>query len=564
MNTNQLRVFVSFSSREPNVGEFVRMLWAQLSNQPIEVYRYERPWGPPYAGDHIDDKCRAEIEKADCFITVISQAAFTSMHVLTEVEHALSLSRERFIFPIFLTAIDDFPEPFRQLASIKSLHNQNLSVDDGSVISHDVISKITRLFCEINDIDYLPYIAVPRLPIQCKIYEEMTMHFGGNSEYRAGKTEFIMQEAEKALLYINEGKLKKAKTKLLQISEMMEEQMNGIPANYPKTLAFALQYEMLSMDLGANEVKIKNQSKKANKFIRSLGSNVDANNYSLLGNFNLLEGRPSKAYKYFKKASRHLTTPDAAAYYNLLVAAIEMKDDRRVLQLVQTLSKYRDGALVSEPGEHFKVILVLLTARCFLGELVSPLQEFEALGSADNWDMNLVRQFLDNSAALCKTKLDLSSAVSLLRVIEALEAQLNKSESSYTDKVSILQRKAHLASELGDATVSRRSIDKILNLPETKNYITILVECAIILYSVEDHKECAKLLADAACLWSPKKSSVSISQAEFDYQKGLVAWMMSKNEIALDCYERSNDGDSFAWYGDLYGWVDRTKLANFS
>ena len=554
-----LRVFVSFSSRDTNVGDLVRLLWHRLSEQSIEIFNYERPAGEILPGQTIEQACKTELEQATHCFVVISEAAFTSSWTQLEVEYALYLNRTNYLLPIVLTTNRNWPPPYNQLKGVKSLfsltNKRHLSAD----MTQDIVERIILKFCSNNHIRYIsPNTDLPRLPLRRKIIEEIYALDGGSQSQRSRDMEILFHRCERINKFVLSGKLDLAIKQIDRIIEDMEDLFEITNPYYPKIVRTVFAIQQLEGSSNHNHTLLESLREETETLITRSRASVDANAFALLGNIELLLGNPENALHCFEKAEDYLTKVDPALVHNKILATILTGRRDNLESLLNMLDKLSLGAPSAEPGNLARIHIMHAIALCYKGNIREAVEKFPKGEAIRNEDFDIIRQYLDEAPEQAKQMRDETAFLRVLDLISAIEP-ISKF-FSLDHWVSVAQRKAFMALELGNKELAVHTMKNILSVSNFKHSVQLLTDATLIFHASGMNEEAAQFASHALLETRLAAQPIPISESDFEYYRGLAAWLLSKNEVAQDCYLRAGGDKLYKWYEKDYNWVSRALL----
>ena len=550
---NEIHGFVSFSSREETAADFVRLLWSRLQAQAIRVFNYETLQGDITPGSRIESACKKEIDRANAFFAVVSDESMCSDWAKMEIEYALTLRRNNFIFPIILTAARHWPEPYNRLHGIKSLIREDINSLKSSEIE-PIVERSVYNFCLSQGLRYFPLRpALDRLPLRQRLFQELVGQHILTKNRKAQNVEILIDLCDEFLDNYVKNNLSEAKHLIAEINRRISKEFTDTHIYYPRIVAFIVQLEDIAGDANLLAGVYNDVEKLANENNHWIDSNV----FGLLGYISLLLGQPAKALLHYRKAETYLLAVDPALYHNKLLSAVLANARDEIGTLLQELQSLEEGMLVSCPRDFYRVRIVEAIALTYLGSTMSAFELLDNVDKIEEQDFDVIRQFLETVDSLSASSGDPWLPSRLSEFMESL-ATLVQSYSAVT-WVTVVQRHAWLLYELGQVDSAARLFDSILAKPEFHHSVRLLAEGAVIHCANRDYRSAVGYIIEALAQRHNANQVLKLTNAEFEYFRGLAAWLIGKDEIAKDSYSRSGEGANGGWYARAFVWLDRSK-----
>lgn len=543
------RVFVSFSSRDEKIGDLVRLLWARLEEQPLQVFRYETFRDDIPAGTDIDDACKAEIDRASYCMVVVSDASFESSWTRNEVLYALSLKKKQFIFPIILTNRKEWPAPYNALTGIKSwLRLNRLASSDFATLS-TVIDGALIKFCSEQGLQYFPPQAdLPRLPLRKRLYQEI---WGVKSLDKSKKAQTIDEILKQCIEFSSEygaGQLENADLIIRNIIRKLEREFPESHIYYPKIVKAMVDRDRANGNpriLREIHLALLNLSESKNPWI-------DANVHAMLGNLEIDLDDPHGAQSRFETASRFLTCVDPAIIHNRLLAATLSGDYELIEELSTSLDELKNGVNVARERNFYRLRLIHALVWAIRGQGQSVVEGLRELGKIDERDFDLVRQTVDVLAERGHL------SASALKVLDAME--LIAENYSAICWLSIVHRRAWIAIEMGLFVDAAKAIDRILHRDEFSQSLKLLTDACLIYHASQQDAKASSCLQRALQIDHRQIQIPELSFPEYDYHTGLAMWLDGNDELAKHYYKKAADSEYRDWYPEAFPWVRREIL----
>lgn len=553
------RVFVSFSGRDARVGDFVRLLWMRLAAQPFEVFNYERPQSEIPSGHNIEESCKLELDRADFCIVVVSAEAFKSEYTKSEVQYARSLKRKNFLLPLVLVADRNWPEPYSFLSGTKRLYSGSKSSPiPFAEEAYTIVEKIVRQFCHQQGVDYFPAeFDLPRLPLQKQVWNEIYGKDNSTQHYRGNDVENILSYCNKFIELYRRQEFPKAQRRLHSIIDEME----GLGINqpyYPKIVDVIVSLQMEEKGINRKD-ELESLRSDVQALIIDESEYLDGNAFGLAGNIDLLLGYPERALEQFHQAESYIEVLDYALIHNKVMAAVLSGRSDILSEYMQELRPLvKRGSIVKEPGDLRRLHIIYAIGLCYQGEIDQAFDRLEEWGFYKE-DCDVIRQFLDDLPEKAKQIGDKRSYQRAINFITSLE--LIAEHFSPCDWLSLVQRKAWLAVEINQMELVVRTVEIILSKSEFQHSVAVLANAGLLFHASGKDQQaldcCRRALSEADASIGQPCTSVQ----EFEYYRGLAAWMCGKEDLAIDGYLRAG-GEQFTshYYDQDYLWVKRQRL----
>jgi len=555
-------IFVSFCGRNQKVRDLVALMWLRLEEQPIDVYNYERPEFEIRPGSDIEVECKMALDRSRVCLVVVSEESFNSVWAKRELEYALSLPRKDHVFYIGLTKELDWPKPFAHLLKNKAfslLGNINdIYVKD----IEDIVESLVHRFCSEHRIPYLPpELDLTRLPLRRKIYQEIYSNSENSLTPRSLEIDLLFKKCRQFSESYAARKLLEAEKKIERIIEDSEELFPQADIYYPKLIRLVVVLEK-ELNMGCDFGVFKELNSEVNKLLEECRGSLDANIFGLLGNIALYSGRADDAYANFEEAHRRLTSPDPAIIHNLALSAVLSGNQDRLNNVYTMLKGHSNGSLVSSIGNIKRIQILESIVGCYQGRARQGIDSLSKMQNIEPRDYDIFRQFLDQAPEHARKTNDREASIRVLDLISRM-LPLARKISNY-EEVSFLQREAILALELGLNERAMLAIEKAVSVTEYRRSVSLLTHAALITHACGQNESAANYakLALSESRYSSQPEQTSYN--EYEYHRGLAAWLLKKDDIATDCFSRISKNPEFNWNARDYSWVSRRKLNRLS
>lgn len=547
------RIFISFTTADEVVADFVRRLLIELNQQNLSPWIYESPQGEIEFTLNIADVCEEEIDKCELFIPIVSDKVFLSPYAIGEVEYFLETQNNRLLFPIILTDSSDWISPYDKLKGIKGYSRSSKLLQD-SDISLD-IENIVQKVCQLFNIEYIQVTKFNnRFPLKKKILTELQGIRKEGEKFKTDKLDTISDLCFKIEESYNNRNYKEC-----------QEYIKGLYAfldlYFPNTNLYYLKIVEGILDVEDSIISHRVINPLENNFQRLIEEKhkkLDENAYAGLAQVYLLYGNSTDALLNYKLAENIISNLDVALLYNILLSKIlssKKIEDVEVEELEQYLEK---GIPTQEKDSLGRIFYLYILYLCYIGDVDKAISQSKSSDYKINNSIDLLLQVIENILDFADRKHDskyLDKAIDLIDYILSFKNKLPMESIFY-----LYTKKAWIFYDKGSTNLNK-AIDILYFLKEEyPNSMIVLRDLIIML--IENKKI---ELSYNYCIELQNYKSVSdvypiISLGEFEYIRGFSFWLLGKNELADECFIRSSfksDRDYFI----EYSWI-KTPIQN--
>jgi tetratricopeptide (TPR) repeat protein len=285
---------------------------------------------------------------------------------------------------------------------------------------------------------------------------------------------------------------------------------------------------------------------------------IDANLFVMLGNLDLMLGKPASAIKRFEEAIPYISRVDPAIVHNRVLAAVLAEDLTKLDEISAELDRIVFGTVVVRPRDLYRLRLVQALILCIKGQSGLALDNLRELGRIDEDDFDLVRQMLDLTTDQARRFKDVRLIRRILQLLSALEDIARN--YSPTTWISIAQRRAYVALEMGSFDEAVTAVRCILERVEFGKSLQPLIDATLVYHAADMQKEARDCLIRARVIREMDVQWPPLPKSDFAYARGLASWLAGFDEVAFEYYEDAGGALFAPWYGDVYGWVNRDVL----
>lgn len=504
-------VFISYSSKDV---EYVREIMAGLKSQDIDFWDYSSQIQKIEAGKSIPENLKAEIDKCQLFIAIISKHSlhptigrFTHM----EVEYAVELEMLYLnkIVPMLLkpnySANLKWPGVYSELKSVA-----HLTIDPRNTPNfEETLGNICRKLGK----RYIPLIEPhPRLPFYKLFRQEVfglahqpTVHIGLMTILTLFNKAFQASQFDQAHFLIT-----------LFINRCRYE-LTDYSVFYPWLVKAVTEMEL-------NRLNDAVESCLEAKKVRPNDESV----YGCFGQISMLKGNYLDAKAHFEKALR--------------VCPSDRNSDEKInyfsslLLLGETIPADLDDFLFQlDPnkfGENrFKIMNLQGICLYNLGDYCGAIKIFEKMQEDEIWDTTSVAFHVQALISISKP----DEAHKILR-----EAAAKEYEDKRLDRIQINVYLAQYYLGCGKHMEMTKVIDKVLMSPESRTR-KLMVSCAKLLLKAGQKTRARKVCRE---ILNGKLFNLPESQEDF-YYDGFAQYILGNIERAQYDFERSQSFDSF-------------------
>jgi tetratricopeptide (TPR) repeat protein len=542
--TKEPEIFISFSTSDEFVADFIRALLVDLNKQRVSAWIYESIDDEITPGEDIETACKKQIDICDLFIPVISDGAFSSIYAKMEVDYALKYVNNKLFFPIVLTENNNWPKPYDYFYNRKYGYNSNLKTSD----IKPTIETISEKICKMLNIDYETTSDInKRLPLKRKIISELRGSQSIRKNYKTADIGFILsicQNFEKAYEDCN----------YTEASTIIETIINLISWIFPEEDIYYPYIAKGIVDLELSFQKKIIPDRSDNIFITLIKKNhpkLDENAYAGQANIELFSGKPKNALKYYEIAKRYIGDQDIALQHNILLAKI-IAGNVVHNEDVSLLEKYiRNGIITKQRGSIDRIYFLYVLYLCYIGDIDKAVDLSNKVKHEISDDLcDLLTKMIDTILNFAETNVNckfLDKAFKLIDFILKFENTLSAIFIFY-----LYYKKSWILYDRGELEMAIN----VLYLMKKKYPRSIKVTCdlAVMLTTKGEESKAYKYCLDIIDYTSHTQIEPDVTSKEFNYILGIAHWLIGNSEIAIDFFRRSKSF-STKYYSEEYYWL---------
>lgn len=543
------RVFVSYSRRSPEQYLFIKQLIARLDDQLFDPWDFETLEGEISLGDIIDQACLDQIDQADIFIPIVTEAALSSKYVAMEIEHALDRKIGLCVAPIVMTGSRNWDSPFSDLRSFKC-HTVLSKALGGAAIGKEVELTVESL-CNSQSIDYIPPEEdAHRLPLLRNLLIEL--------EEVGATTGEVRQQVDFRQIYsfctdlASEITDDDYHTALVSINIVCKtlKRKQFFPHHefyYPQIVKAVVETNLAKGDPD----KLSKAQALFQQLIDDEHPKLDANAYTGVGNIALLLGEYNIALENYDIAM-NMCPQDPACFHNLIIAriALQLPLDKR--EIYRRVDKLADGVATKRPGDLKRMALALVYALVHCDDLIKAKELWSNIGEIDADESDLIVAMVQQLFGIAEQNED---EYAIQVALEFIDVFLDRAEKISTKiRNNLLNTRGWIKSYLGDTQAALDVFKCLAN--DNPEHIRYLTDAAILFLHEKKKREAEVFLIKATGL-TIQNDKTGMTAREFLYYLGLAHWLSGCDAKAQAFYEQS---ELFSAYYDVTNsWVTRLR-----